>query len=56
MTYLGCAIDETMSRGPMALNVINKVNGKLKFLYRKNSFFDSWASKNAMKCPHTTTF
>ena len=37
MTY-GCAMDETMSAEPMALKVINKINGKLKFLYRKNSF------------------
>ena len=31
-------MDETMSGEPMALKVINEVNGKLKFLYRKNSF------------------
>ena len=38
VTYLGCVMDETMSGEPMALKVINKINGKLKFLYRKNSF------------------
>ena len=38
MNYLGCVMDETMSGEPMALKVINKINGKLKFLYRKNSF------------------
>ena len=38
VTYLGCVMDETMSGEPMALKVINEVNGKLKFLYRKNSF------------------
>ena len=27
-----------MSGEPMVLKVINKINGKLKFLYRKNSF------------------
>ena len=27
-----------MSEEAMALNVVNKVNNKLKFLYRKNSF------------------
>ena len=48
MTYLGCVMDETMSGEPMALKVINKINGKLKFLYWKNSFFDTWALKNAM--------
>ena len=31
-------LDETMSGQPMALKVINKINGKLKFLYRKNRF------------------
>ena len=38
VTYLGCVLDETMSGEPMALKVINKINGKLKFLYRKNRF------------------
>ena len=36
--YLGCVLDQTMSGEPIALKVINKVNGKLKFLYRKNRF------------------
>ena len=35
VTYLGCALDESMSVEPMALKVIDKVNKKLKFLYRK---------------------
>ena len=35
VTYLECVLDETMSGEPMPLNVINKLNGKLKFLYRK---------------------
>ena len=34
----GCVLDETMSGEPMALKVINKIDGKLKFLYGKNSF------------------
>ena len=38
MTYLGCVMDETMSGEPMTLKVINKINGKLKFLYWENSF------------------
>ena len=38
VTYLGCVMDETMSGEPMALKVINKINGKLNFLYWKNSF------------------
>ena len=36
--YLGCLMDETMSGEAMALNVIYKINNKLKFLYRKNDF------------------
>ena len=52
MTYLRCAMDETMSGEPMALKVINKINGKFRFLYRKNSFLTyTWASKNAIQ-PH----
>ena len=37
--YLGCLMDEPMSGEAMALNVIHKINNKLKFLYRKNAFF-----------------
>ena len=33
--YLGCMLHETMSGETMALSVINKINNKLKFLYRK---------------------
>ena len=36
VTYLGCVLDETMSGETMTLNVINKINSKLKFLYRKD--------------------
>ena len=36
--YLGCSMDETMSGEAMALNIIYKINNKLKFLYRKNDF------------------
>ena len=38
VTYFGCVLDETMSGEPVALKVINEINGKLKFLYRKNRF------------------
>ena len=33
-----CLLDETMSREAMALDVVNKINNELTFLYRKNSF------------------
>ena len=36
VSYLGCILDETLSGESMALNVINKINSKLKFLYCKN--------------------
>ena len=36
VTHLWCMLDKTMLGEPMALKVINKINGKLKFLYRKN--------------------
>ena len=32
VTYLACVLGETMSGEPMALKVINKINGKLKFI------------------------
>ena len=38
VTCLGCVLDETMSGEPMALKFINKINGKLTFLYRKNRY------------------
>ena len=31
VTYLDCILDETMSGESMALNVINKINSRLKF-------------------------
>ena len=37
-TYLGCLLDEALSGESMALKIINKINSKLRFLYRKNRF------------------
>ena len=37
--YLGCILDETLSGESMALHVLNKVNSKVKFLYRNNRNF-----------------
>ena len=39
MSYLG-VLDESMSGETMALRVIEKINSRLKFLYRKNRFLD----------------
>ena len=33
--YLGCEIDENLSGEAMAFKVVNKINGRLRFLYRK---------------------
>lgn len=38
VTYLGCILDETLSGESMALNVLSKINSRLKFLYRKNRY------------------
>ena len=53
--YLGCMLDETMSGETMALSVINKINNKLKFLYRKNRFLTPTLRRllcNALIQPH----
>ena len=38
VTYLGCLLDETMLRESLTVKVMNKINRKLKFLYRKNRY------------------
>ena len=40
ITYLGCIRDETLSGESMVTHVINKVNSRLRFLYRQNKFLD----------------
>ena len=35
VTYFGCVLNETLSGKPIALKALNKINGKLEFLYRK---------------------
>ena len=54
-TYLGCVLNETLSGEPMALKALNKINGKLKFLYRKNQFLTPTLHRmllNAIIQPH----
>ena len=51
----GCMLDETMSGETMALSVINKINNKLEFLYRKNRFLAPTLRRllcNALIQPH----
>ena len=55
VTYLGCVLDETLYGEPMALKVSNKINGKLKFIYRKNKFLTPTLCRmlcNAIIQPH----
>ena len=53
VTYLGCVLDEQMSCEPMALKVINNMNGK--FIYRKNRYHTKELRRmfcNALIQPH----
>ena len=55
INYLGCIFDETLNGESMALRVINKVNSKLKFLYRKNNLLSPALRRllcNALIQPH----
>ena len=55
VTYLGCVLDETLCGELMALKALNKINGKLKFLYRKNKFLTPTLHRklcNAIIQPH----
>ena len=38
VSYLGCGLDENLSGEPVALQVIKKINTRLRFLYRQNRF------------------
>ena len=37
-TYLGCILDNDLSRESMATKVLSLINNRLKFLYRKQNF------------------
>ena len=38
--YLGCLLDDTLSGQEMALKVLKKVNGRLRFLYRQGKYLN----------------
>ena len=38
--YLGCILDESLTGESMALHVINKINGRIKFFYRQSAFLN----------------
>ena len=55
VTYLGCILDDSLSGESMALRVLKKVNGRLSFLYRKQSFLSYKLRRmlcNALIQPH----
>ena len=55
VSYLGCILDESLTGETMALKVINKINSKLKFLYRKQKFLTPYLKRmlcNALIQPH----
>ena len=55
--YLGCEIDENLSGEAMAFKVDNKINGRLRFLYRKKKkIFIAVSGKALMQCCNSATF
>ena len=55
VTYLGCELEESLLGEAMALKVINKINGRIKFLYRKNRYLTPYLKRllcNALIWPH----
>ena len=55
VTYLGCILDNDMSGESMAARVMNKISGRLNFLYRKQSFLNPKLRRmlcNALIQPH----
>ena len=55
VTYSGCELDESLSGEVMVLNVIHKINDRLKLLYRKNRYSTPYLKQflcNALIQPH----
>ncbi len=55
VTYLGCKLDEKNKGESMALEVIKKINGRLKFLWRKHKLLSPSIRRllcNALIQPH----
>ena len=55
INYLGCLFDEKCTGESMALRVLEKINGRLKFLWRKNKFLTPPLKRllcNALIQPH----
>ena len=55
VAYLGCIVDSNLSGESMATKVLGLVNGRLKFLYRKQRFLTYSLRRllcNALIQPH----
>ena len=55
VTYLGCVLDNDLSGESMATKVLGLINGRLKFLYRKQRFLTDPLRRllcNALIQPH----
>ena len=55
VTYLGCILDHNLSGESMATKVLGKITGRLKFLYRKQTFLNFSLRRmlcNALMQPH----
>ena len=55
VVYLGCTLDRTLSGDAMATKTLGKINGRLKFLYRKQGFLTPYLKRllcNALIQPH----
>ena len=55
VVYLGCILDSRLSGEAMALQALGKINGRLKFLYRKKVFLTPSLKRllcNALIQPH----
>ena len=55
VVYLGCTLDSRLSGEAMALQALGKINGRLKFLYRKKGFLTPSLKRllcNALIQPH----
>ena len=56
VAYLGFVLDETLCGEPMTLKALNKVNGKLKFLCRKNKISNTNTMQNAIQYHYAPAF
>ena len=45
VTYLGCELDESLSGEAKVLKVINKINVRIKFVYRKNRYLTPYIKR-----------